>query len=91
MTVRGLAARTQESYTSYVADLARYHHRSPDQIAYDEVVALVGEPRFNLRLCLRPKRSDVVPTAATTDCDGSDFWTLREAHFTAAALFCDSS
>jgi len=38
MTVRGLAARTQQSYTSSVADLARYHQRSPDQIAYDEVV-----------------------------------------------------
>jgi integrase/recombinase XerD len=38
MTVRGLAARTQQSYTSYVVDLARYHRRSPDQIAYDEVV-----------------------------------------------------
>ncbi len=38
MAVRGLAARTQQSHTSYVADLARYHHRSPDQIAYDEVV-----------------------------------------------------
>jgi site-specific recombinase XerD len=38
MTVRGLAARTQQSYTSSVADLARYHHRSPDQISYDEVV-----------------------------------------------------
>jgi integrase/recombinase XerD len=38
MTVRGLAARTQQSYTSYVVDLARYHRRSPDQIEYDEVV-----------------------------------------------------
>lgn len=38
MTVRGLAQRTQQSYTSYVADLARHFHRSPDLIAYDEVV-----------------------------------------------------
>jgi len=38
MTVRGLAERTQHSYTTYVADLARYYHRSPDLIDYDEVV-----------------------------------------------------
>lgn len=38
MTVRGLAPRTQQSYTSYVANLAGYFHRSPDQISYDQVV-----------------------------------------------------
>jgi len=38
MTVRGLAQRTQQSYTSYVADLARHFKRSPDLISYDEVV-----------------------------------------------------
>jgi site-specific recombinase XerD len=38
MTVRGLAHSTQQSYTSYAADLARYFGRSPDLIAYDEVV-----------------------------------------------------
>lgn len=38
MTVRGLALRTQQSYTSYVADLAGYYHRSPDRISYEEVV-----------------------------------------------------
>jgi site-specific recombinase XerD len=38
MTVRGLAQRTRQSYTSFVADLAGYYHRSPDQICYDEVV-----------------------------------------------------
>ena len=38
MTVRGLAQRTRQSYTSYVADLARYFHRSPERITYDEVV-----------------------------------------------------
>ena len=38
MTVRGLAQRTRQSYTSFVADLARFYHRSPDQISYDEVV-----------------------------------------------------
>jgi hypothetical protein len=38
MAVRGLADRTQQSYTSYVADLARHFKRSPDLISYDEVV-----------------------------------------------------
>ena len=38
LAVRGRALRTQESYTSYVADLARYYRRSPDQVAYDQVV-----------------------------------------------------
>lgn len=38
LTVRGLAPRTQQSYTSSVADLAQYYQRSPDRITYDEVV-----------------------------------------------------
>jgi len=38
MTVRGLAQRTQQSYTSYVADLAQYYQRSPDLLSYDQVV-----------------------------------------------------
>ena len=37
LTIRGRAARTQQSYTSYVADLARYYRRSPEQISYEEV------------------------------------------------------
>jgi site-specific recombinase XerD len=37
LAIRGKAARTQESYVSYVADLARYHGRSPDLLSYDEV------------------------------------------------------
>jgi integrase/recombinase XerD len=37
LAIRGRALRTQQSYTSYVAALARYYDRSPDQISYDEV------------------------------------------------------
>jgi integrase/recombinase XerD len=37
LAIRGRATRTQQSYTSYVADLARYYRRSPDQISYEEV------------------------------------------------------
>jgi integrase/recombinase XerD len=47
LAVRGRALRTQESYSSYVADLARLHGRSPDLITYEEVVDwihhLIGE------------------------------------------------
>jgi site-specific recombinase XerD len=38
LTVRGLAPRTQQSYTSYVADLARHYQRSPDRLSYEQVV-----------------------------------------------------
>ena len=38
LAVRGRALRTQESYTSYVVDLAKFHDRSPELITYDEVV-----------------------------------------------------
>jgi len=37
LAIRGKAKRTQESYTSFVADLARYYGRSPDLLSYDEV------------------------------------------------------
>jgi site-specific recombinase XerD len=47
LAVRGRALRTQQSYTSYVADLAKFHDRSPELITYDEVVDwihhLIGE------------------------------------------------
>jgi site-specific recombinase XerD len=39
MVVRGMAVRTRETYLSAVTGLARYYHRSPDQIADDEVQA----------------------------------------------------
>jgi len=39
LAIRGRAARTQQSYTSYVADLARHYRRSPDQISYEAVAA----------------------------------------------------
>jgi len=37
LAIRGKAKRTQEAYTSFVADLARHYHRSPDLLSYDEV------------------------------------------------------
>lgn len=41
LAIRGRAERTQQAYTSYVADLARYFHRSPDQISYEEVTVWI--------------------------------------------------
>jgi site-specific recombinase XerD len=38
LAIRGRALRTQQSYASYVANLARYYQRSPDQLTYDQVV-----------------------------------------------------
>jgi len=37
MTVRGMAARTQQSYVSAVRRLAKHYRRSPDQITAEEV------------------------------------------------------
>jgi integrase/recombinase XerD len=39
MVVRGMAVRTRETYLTAVTGLARHYHRSPDQIADDEVQA----------------------------------------------------
>lgn len=37
LTIRGRTEGTQEAYSRYVYDLARYYHRSPAQISYQEV------------------------------------------------------
>ena len=37
LAIRGRAERTQQSYSRYVSELARYYHRSPDLISYQEV------------------------------------------------------
>ena len=39
MVVRGMADRTRETYLAAVTGLARYYHRSPDQVSDDEVQA----------------------------------------------------
>jgi site-specific recombinase XerD len=38
LAVRGRAARTQQAYTSFVAELARHYQRSPEHLTYDQVV-----------------------------------------------------
>jgi integrase/recombinase XerD len=37
LVVRGRSKHTQEAYTRYVRDLARYYRRSPALISYEEV------------------------------------------------------
>ena len=37
LLVRGRSANTREGYLRAVADLATYHHRSPDQLSAGEV------------------------------------------------------
>jgi integrase/recombinase XerD len=37
LAIRGKAERTQHSYTAFVADLARFHRKSPDLLSYDQV------------------------------------------------------
>jgi len=37
LTIRGKAESTRQAYTAYVAELAKFHRRSPDLLSYDEV------------------------------------------------------
>jgi integrase/recombinase XerD len=37
LAIRGKAERTQELYTSYVAEIARFYGKSPDLLTYDQV------------------------------------------------------
>ncbi len=37
MQVRGFSQRTHESYLAAVSDLARFHHRSPEQLGIEDI------------------------------------------------------
>lgn len=41
LAIRGRAVRTQQAYTSFVADLAGFYKRSPDLISYEEVTVWI--------------------------------------------------
>ena len=41
LAIRGRAVRTQQAYTSFVTDLARFYKRSPDLISYEEVTVWI--------------------------------------------------
>ena len=51
MQVRGMSPRTHRSYLNVVTDLAKYYHRSPDQMSGEELQAfflyLVKERRVS--------------------------------------------
>jgi len=49
LAIRGRATRTQQSYTSYVADLARHYRRSPDLISYEQVADWENMTTFFMR------------------------------------------
>ena len=42
MLVRGMAPRTQRSYLMAVTELAKYYHRSPDQLTGEELPPVSG-------------------------------------------------
>jgi hypothetical protein len=46
LVIRGRSKHTQESYTRYVCDLARYYRRSPELISYEEVSGWQAGQRF---------------------------------------------
>jgi integrase/recombinase XerD len=41
LVIRGRSKNTQETYTRYVRDLARYYRRSPELISYEEVTGWI--------------------------------------------------
>jgi site-specific recombinase XerD len=55
LVVRGRSEHTRRAYLRVVADLARYHHRSPDQLTDDDVQQyiryLIEERRFAWASC----------------------------------------
>jgi integrase/recombinase XerD len=55
MLVRGMAPRTQRSYLMAVTELAKYYHRSPDQLTGEELqaffLALVKERHLSPATC----------------------------------------
>jgi integrase/recombinase XerD len=55
MQMRGMSPRTHRSYLSAVTDLAKYYHRSPDQMSGEELQAfflyLVKERGFSSSSC----------------------------------------
>src|SRR4029077_9772074 len=61
LVIRGRSKHTQEAYTSYVCDLARYYRRSPELISYEEVTGwlyhlIKGTPTVSLQRQHRRQR-----------------------------------
>ena len=47
LVIHGRSEHTQEAYTRYVCDLARYYHRSPELISYEEVTGVLVQFPIN--------------------------------------------
>ena len=62
MLVRGLADRTRETYLWAVTGLARFYHRSPDQISDEEVQA------YLLHLIRTATDPGIRATSSSTGC-----------------------
>jgi hypothetical protein len=61
LVVRGLSVHTQRGYLSVVTDLARYHHRSPDQLSDRDVQRDVRHLIEERRLAWGSLRTMVLP------------------------------
>jgi site-specific recombinase XerD len=68
MVLRGLATKTQHSYLGTVRDLAKYYHRSPDQLTDKEVQAYL--------LYLRQQRH-LAPSSCNVAVNGLRFFFLK--------------
>lgn len=51
LTLRGCSVRTIEAYVSWVYDLARYHHLSPDKLSDDQIKAYMLHLKTERDLC----------------------------------------
>jgi len=76
MRLRGLSPRTHPSYLAAITDLARYHHRSPDELATGEIRAYFrhlalerGLAPASCRLSLHAVRFLYLKVLERPDCD----------------------
>ena len=65
MALRGFSPRTHESYIAAVVRLAKYYHRSPDQIANEEVQTylahLIQERKLSWSTCSQAAHAVTCP------------------------------
>src|ERR1044072_1983395 len=54
MDLRGLATSTKTNYVHWVYQLAKYYHRSPDEIADQEITAFLASLLRVRRLAVSP-------------------------------------
>ena len=68
MKLRNFSPATQESYVYAVSRLAKYHHKSPDQLSKEDIRA------FLVHLTVERKLS---PNSLTGDCSGFGFSIMK--------------